>query len=86
MIFPAVHTSIAGIGLDIIDFPAKAAPGTVDPEIVANFGILFGVVPACAGLLAACFFLRIGITRQSHAKTMAELAILRQKRGLVVAN
>ncbi len=70
--------TVAGFGLDLIDFPTKAEPGAVAPEIVTNLGILFGVVPACAGLIAAWFYLRIGVNRQSHAETMTKLAILRQ--------
>ena len=78
--------TIAGVGLDIIDFPAKAKPGAVAPEIVTNLGILFGMVPACAGLIATLFYLRISISRQSHANTMAKLAVLRQERGMQVVN
>lgn len=72
--------TFAGIGLEIIRFPAHADPGTVDPGIVTNLGILFGVVPAFAGLIATIFYLRITINQRSHARTMKELGILRQNR------
>jgi len=69
--------TFAGIGLDLINFPLKAEPGTVDPEIIRNFGLLFTLTPAVTSLAAFIFFYRIRISRHSHARTLAELEILR---------
>lgn len=69
--------TIAGIGLDIINLPAKAEPGTVDPSTVTSLGILYGIVPIVPAFIAFMFYSRVTISRESHAKTSAELEAMR---------
>jgi len=76
----AVHglgVSIAGIGLDLIEFPVKAEPGTIAPEIVDRLGLFYALSPLVTGLIAVMFYVRIRITRESHARTLSELDGLR---------
>lgn len=65
--------SIAGVGIDLIEFPVQAEPGTVDPEIVDRLGLFYAISPLVAGFIAFMFYLRIRVNRESHAKTLAEL-------------
>jgi Na+/melibiose symporter-like transporter len=69
--------TIAGIGLDLIHFPAKAEPGTVAQATVNHLGILYGLIPAATGAIAFLFYYRIRITRESHAKTLEKLEALK---------
>lgn len=70
----------SGMGLDLINFPAKAEPGAVAPGIVANLGLLYGLTPMIPATIALFFYYRISITRHSHAKTLKELQARRASR------
>jgi Na+/melibiose symporter-like transporter len=69
--------SIAGFGLDLINFPTQAEPGTVDPVIVDRLGLFYAITPLVTCLVAILFYARIRITRESHASTLDKLEALR---------
>jgi Na+/melibiose symporter-like transporter len=65
---------IAGLGIDLISFPAQALPGEVAPTIVRNLGILYG--PGIFGLAAIslAFMSRYRLTRERLHGIQAELS------------
>lgn len=64
---------VAGVALDIIEFPAKAVPGEVAPETVRMLGVIDGPFAMIWGLLAACCYAGYRITRRSHARIQERL-------------
>ena len=73
--------TVAGFGLDLIKFPMGAEVGAVDPIVVRNLGILYGVVPAVTALIAFLFYSRINITRGTHTITLKLLEARRAETG-----
>lgn len=72
----AVGTVIAGIMLDIINFPlgSDVVPGTVDADIIHNLGINYGIIAVVPGLLATVAYRKCSMTTQYHDKITATLA------------
>ncbi len=64
---------LAGIGIDLIAFPVSAAPGTIAPEVLHDFGLLAGPVTAAPALIAIYFYLRYDIDESRHAEIRAEI-------------
>lgn len=68
-----VGAFIAGIGLDLIHFPRGAPPGTVDPEVVFDLGVIYGpclMILYLSALGAITFY---QITRSGHAGNVRTL-------------
>ena len=64
---------LAGIILDIINFPVKTLPEEVGPATLYNLGL---VVPPTVLVLLSCaflFFIGYPITRESYEKTLQGL-------------
>ena len=66
---------IAGIALDLIAFPENAMPGEVPEKIIFNLGLIDGPFAMIWGLIAAFFYARYKITRQSHLKIKEKLLV-----------
>lgn len=66
---------IAGIALDLIAFPENAMPGEVPEKIIFNLGLIDGPFAMIWGLIAAFFYARYKITRESHLKIKERLLL-----------
>lgn len=64
---------VAGIGIDLIQFPAGAKPGEVAPDVITRLGILNGPVAAIPAVVAIVFYARYRIDRAGCARIQAEL-------------
>jgi Na+/melibiose symporter-like transporter len=70
---------VAGIALDIIEFPTQAVPGTIAPEKIFALGIIDGPFAMVWGLIAAVFYAGYRIDKAYHAqiqRTLTERAQL----------
>lgn len=65
---------IAGWGLDLIDFPLRAAPGTVASETTDALAILYGPGIAFIAVISVIVLSRYRITTARHAEVAAALA------------
>jgi GPH family glycoside/pentoside/hexuronide:cation symporter len=65
---------VAGIALDIIEFPTGADPASVDPEKVFQLGLVDGPFAMVWGLAAACFYAGYRINKEYHADIQRQLA------------
>ena len=68
---------LAGIAIDVIDFPVGAEPGTVNPDIIFRLGLIDGPIAVIPGIIAVFFYLKYRLTRARHEKIQAELATRR---------
>ncbi len=67
-------TFIAGIAIDVINFPAKPQPGQVIPqETLDALAIVYGPGIAILTIVSIPFFFRYRLNRERHAKILAEL-------------
>lgn len=65
---------VAGWGLDLIDFPLRAAPGTVPAATTTALAILYGPGIAVIAVAAIIVLSRYRITNARHAEIAAALA------------
>ncbi len=65
---------LAGVGLDVIDFPRGAAPGGVPAHKLFALGVVVAPVLMALYLLAVVCLSRYRITRRKHAETLEALA------------
>ena len=79
---------VAGVALDLIDFPRGAAPGTVEPSKVAALGLAVGPGLMLLYLATLAFLSRYDITRKRHGEIVGALALRRAERaaGTVLRN
>lgn len=66
-------SQLAGIGLKLADFPAKAEPGAVPESKVLLLGLVYGPGVLLVSLLAIAFVARYDLDREAHRKVRAEL-------------
>ncbi len=64
---------LAGIAIDLINFPAGAKPGTIEPAIIFKLGLVDGPIAIIPGLIAIGFYLQYHLTRERHSQIQAEL-------------
>lgn len=64
---------LAGIAIDVIDFPVGAAPGTVPEETVFNLGLIDGPIAVIPGTIAIFFYMQYSLTRSRHREIQAAL-------------
>ncbi len=64
---------VAGVGLDLINFPNDAVPGEVAVETVNRLGFLYGPGILFFCLIAALFMRNYPLTRQRHADIVRQL-------------
>lgn len=72
---------LAGIAIDVIEFPVGAAPGTVASDTVFKLGLIEGPIAVIPGILAIGFYLRLNLSRARHAEIQAELALRELERA-----
>ena len=65
---------IGGIILDAIAFPAAAAPGSVDPDVIFRLGIAQGPGTSVFVMAALWLYMRYGLDRHKHAEIRRALA------------
>jgi glycoside/pentoside/hexuronide:cation symporter, GPH family len=64
---------LAGIAIDVIAFPVGAKPGTVDPDMIFQLGLIDGPIAIVPGIIAIVFYLRYNLSRERHAEIQAAL-------------
>jgi Na+/melibiose symporter-like transporter len=65
---------MAGVALDLIQFPTGAAPGTIAADKVFKLGLAVGPGMMLLYLMTLIFLSRYHITRARHREVLAELA------------
>lgn len=75
---------VAGVALDLIEFPTQAVPGTIAPDKIFALGIIDGPFAMVWGLIAALFYAGYRIDKAYHAqiqRTLVERAGLAPAEG-----
>lgn len=70
---------VAGIALEVIQFPMNATPGEVPDDVIFGMGIVEGPLVMIPGLVAVLFYRRYNIDRKRHAEIQEQLAVMRAK-------
>ena len=65
---------VAGIAIDVIDFPVGAEPGTVAADTILKLGLIDGPIAVIPGAIAVFFYLRYNLSRSRHVEIQASLA------------
>ena len=68
---------IAGIALDLIQFPVNSKPGEVDADVIYWLGLIDSPITILPGILAACFYAGYRINKSRHEQIQAELTVRR---------
>ncbi|MDD9940691.1 MAG: MFS transporter [Myxococcales bacterium] len=69
----AIGTALGGVALKVIEFPAKAVPGEVDPSVVFNLGVVEGPATSVFTLLGLTFYMAYPLNAARHAEIQAAL-------------
>ena len=64
---------LAGLAIDIIEFPVGAEPGAVEAGKVFNLGLVDGPIAVIPGAIAVAFYLKYNLSRARHAEIQQEL-------------
>ncbi len=64
---------IAGIVIDIIEFPTNPVPGQIDPQVIMELGLFDGVLASIPAYFAIYFYSRYRIDRARHAEIRQQL-------------
>jgi len=64
---------LAGIALDIIDFPVGAEPGTVAADKIYALGIVDGHLAALPVAISIIFYVQYRLTREKHSEIQSAL-------------
>ncbi len=64
---------LAGIAIDIIEFPVGTEAGTVAADKIFNLGLVDGPMAVVPGVIAVFFYLKYNLSRSRHAEIQAEL-------------
>jgi Na+/melibiose symporter-like transporter len=67
-------TFLAGVILNLVAFPRGAAPGSVDPQIIFNLGLVVGPVLMTLYFVALGFVTRYEISRRGHESHLETLS------------
>ena len=65
---------LAGIAIDVINFPVGMEPGLVPAETIFYLGLVDGPIAVIPGAIAVFFYLRYNLSRARHSEIQAELA------------
>ncbi len=65
---------LLGIVLDVIRFPTQARPGTIEEDVLFNYGIAFPMVYVVFGVSSAVVLVLYRISRSSHAENVRIVA------------
>ena len=68
---------LAGLSIDLINFPKGAKPGQVAEEVLFKLGIVDGPIASIPAVIALFFYARYRITKRRHAEIQRELATRR---------
>jgi Na+/melibiose symporter-like transporter len=69
---------VGGFVLDLIQFPANATPGSVDPDVIFRLGVAQGPATSIFTLLSMFFYFQYKLDRRQHALIAAQLATRRE--------
>ncbi len=69
----AAGTVFAGLGLDLIAFPKQALPGTVDPDVIFNLGLVQGPLTSIFTFCGLLLYLNYKLSRERHAEIVTQL-------------
>ncbi|NQZ95124.1 MAG: MFS transporter [Myxococcales bacterium] len=72
---------IAGIGIDVIQFPMNAVPGEVSADVVRNLGFLCGPATAVLAVISGFAILNYGLRRERVEEIQAALVARRGASG-----
>ncbi|MBW2273813.1 MAG: MFS transporter [Deltaproteobacteria bacterium] len=64
---------LAGLAIDVIDFPVGVRSGEVDPDTLHNFGVVAGPLTVLPAVISLFFYARYRIDRVRHAEIRREL-------------
>ncbi|MBT3562719.1 MAG: hypothetical protein HOF32_06880 [Gammaproteobacteria bacterium] len=64
---------LAGIAIDVINFPVGAEPGSVPEETIFYLGLVEGPIAIIPGCIAIVFYMKYNLTRKKHAEIQALL-------------
>ncbi len=64
---------LAGIAMDIIEFPSHPISGQIDPQVVFELGLFEGVLATIPAYFAIYFYSRYKIDHKRHAETREKL-------------
>jgi GPH family glycoside/pentoside/hexuronide:cation symporter len=64
---------LAGVTLDLIQFPVKSKPGEVDAEVIYWLGMVDSPLTIIPGLIGACFYAGYRINKRRHAEVQQQL-------------
>lgn len=78
----AIGAALAGFVITIINFPAKAVPGEIDPRVLRDLALVDGLIAAIPGVIAVFFYAQYRINRQTYETTRAALLEQRAARGI----
>ena len=66
---------LAGIAIDVIDFPVNAEPGTIAEDTIFYLGIIDGPIAVIPGIIAVAFYVQYNLTRKRHSEIQALLKL-----------
>jgi GPH family glycoside/pentoside/hexuronide:cation symporter len=69
----ALGTVVGGLALDLISFPKNAIPGTVDPDVIFNLGLVQGPATSIFTFSGLLLYLGYKLTRSRHEEIVQEL-------------
>ncbi|MCZ6619250.1 MAG: MFS transporter [Gammaproteobacteria bacterium] len=64
---------LAGVTLDIIEFPVKSKPGEVDVDVIYWLGMVDSPITIIPGLIGACFYACYRINKRHHMDIQEKL-------------
>lgn len=68
-----------GIGIDLISFPEKAEPGTVDPDVIFNLGLIAGPVTSIFTFASLVLYIGYKLDYGRVMEIQAELEVRREQ-------
>ncbi|MFT5098553.1 MAG: GPH family glycoside/pentoside/hexuronide:cation symporter [Planctomycetaceae bacterium] len=77
----ALGTIMGGIALDLIAFPKNSLPGTVDPDVIFNLGLVQGPVTSIFTLMGLMLYLGYRLSRERHEEIVAALQVQRAQQA-----
>lgn len=70
----AIGHLVAGVALDAINFPSKAVPGEVAPEVITKLGLVYGPLAMIPAVASVYFYRKYNINRESLRKIQVSIA------------
>ena len=70
----ALGTVIGGLALDAIAFPKQALPGSVDPDVIWNLGLVQGPLTSLVSFAGLLLYMGYRLSRSKHEEIVQALA------------